>query len=342
MLIDTSRYLNVALKVSARDRELGEYATALLPDRVVDSHSHVNLATHVRTLPPSVRGHIMSTFPHYSLDQASLVRRHLWPDRTVYSLRMPNAYNGIDHRSANDYLLGQCFGTPDRVAAYGLPDNLEYTIALIQDSRVSALKMYHRYFEPPARHIYDYFPFPVLEEACARSLPVLVHLPTELNSCLGEVVQMLHDFPRLRVVLAHAAMAETASSRSAAALTLLSRHEEVYLDTALVMEPALLELSLRKFGTHRVLYGSDEPLSLIRGLYTHHPTLGPRVWSDSGYHWQDPEEPNFDDRAPQTTLLHHLQMRALLDAIENVTPRSERSDVARRVFAENATGVYGF
>jgi hypothetical protein len=343
MHIDVPRYLEVALQVSDADRRFIDHADALLPESIVDAHTHTGLAEHVISLPADIEAHVMSTFPYYSLDDAERLRSHLWRDRRVQSLRMPHPYAGIDHRGANDYLARACAAGSDQVAICGLPDDVDYTVLMVGKSHAAALKMYHRYFQPAAKHIYDFFPPAVLEEASSKAVPILLHLPVALDACLPEVLQLLRDFPHLVVVFAHVAMVAAATEQAAEALKTLSQYEQAYVDTALVMEPDVLELALHTLGTHRVLYGSDEPLSLIRAAHYHHPQLGPRLWSGSGYHWHDQAEAaEFAHLAPQAVLLHHFQIRCLLDTIDRVAVNGNRSAITKRIFVENACGVYGF
>jgi hypothetical protein len=92
------------------------------------------------------------------------------------------AFRGIDYRAANLYLLKQS-DVQNRIALYGPPDDPEYTIRILGHPRVSALKMYYLYLEPPATEIYQYFPKVVLEEAQRRDVPIILHPPRKITEC---------------------------------------------------------------------------------------------------------------------------------------------------------------
>lgn len=65
MHIDVPRYLDIALQIVATDGHFIDYADVLLPESIVDAHTHVGLAEHIVSLPADVEARVMSTFPYY-------------------------------------------------------------------------------------------------------------------------------------------------------------------------------------------------------------------------------------------------------------------------------------
>jgi hypothetical protein len=103
-------------------------------------------------------------------------------------------FRGTNHRAANLYLLKQS-DAQDRIALYGLPDDPEYTLRMfLEHPRVSALKMYYLYLEPPPTEIYQYFPKVVLEEAQKRDVPTVLHPPRKITECLDQIIKLAQDF----------------------------------------------------------------------------------------------------------------------------------------------------
>jgi len=179
-------------------KELGEW----LPEVIIDCHAHCNLEAHVGDVSDYAYRHMMSSFTYLSLEDSIRLQDLFYPWRKVRSLRFPKTFRGIDHRAANDYLLRES-PEDDRIAVFGLPEDFDYTVGIMRHPRASALKMYWSYVDPPAKKIYDFFTPEILEEAQALDLPIILHLPRMIVHTCDDLMSMLSDFPRLRVVLAH-------------------------------------------------------------------------------------------------------------------------------------------
>jgi len=70
--------------------------------------------------------------------------------------------------------------------------------------------------------------------------------------------------PRAKLILAHAARGFCAQ-HTIDAIDTLRGLENVYFDTAAICEPGALEAILREFGPSRVMFGTDWPISNVRG-----------------------------------------------------------------------------
>ena len=146
--IDRKAYLEHARSFNVREQVLIREFQEWLPDTIIDCHAHCNLREHVRSVDERAYHHMLSTFPSFSLEESREWHALLHPGKTIRSLRFPKTFRGIDHMAANLYLLRQS-KAQNRIALYGLPDDLEYTIGMLGHPRISALKMYHSYLEPP-------------------------------------------------------------------------------------------------------------------------------------------------------------------------------------------------
>lgn len=332
---DCPLYWERAMNLRPDEVSVVKAAIEFLPHRVIDSHTHSNRAGHVGRIPRSIHSLPMSTFPSYSLDQAWKVRRLLWPGVDVSALRFPHAFGGIDHRLANEYLAAEAEQYGDVCVCYGLPDDISYTLSVLR-RRPAALKMYARYFDPPPSAILSFFPWRVLEECCALDIPIIVHLPGSLHDSLPELATILSRLPTLRVVLAHGGLLRAGVRRDRDALRFLGNESSVVVDTALVLDPTVLTTLFDVLGPKRVLYGSDEPLSLISASEYIHPTKGKRWWSSIPYHWLDTTERPSDVRPEPDRLLHVVQIEALMTAIGDMWPGADRRAVVEDVFMRNA------
>jgi uncharacterized protein len=334
-------YFAHAYRMSATEIAIRDELMDWLPDEIIDAHAHSNLASHVVNINPRARQHMLSTFPYFPLEDSERLHSTFFPGKQLRSLRFAKTFRGLDHRAANDYLLGHS-PEEDRVALFGLPEDVEYTNRMLVHPRVAALKMYWSYVEPPAEVIYDFFRPEILEEAQALDIPVVLHLPKMIIRSLGDLLRVARDFPRLRMVLAHLGLSKMVVPGLDDSLKQAARIDTIFMDTALNPSAEVVSMSLRIFGPERIMFGSDEPLNLIRSVAYEHPDKGQRIVTDYPYHWVDTDEfRQYGHLAKTATHSHWLSMSALRTAIDQL-PKNEQSTVKEWVFQKTAETVYGF
>lgn len=334
-------YFAHAYRMNEAEIHIRDSLMEWLPDDIVDAHAHCNLQEHVGEINPRARMHMLSTFPYFPLEDSERLRAMFFPGKKLRSLRFAKTYRGLDHRAANEYLLEQS-PAEDRVALFGLPEDVEYTNRMMHHPRVSALKMYWSYVEPPAEVIYDFFRPEILEEAQALDIPLVLHLPKMIVRSLDDLKQVSQDFPRLRMVLAHLGLSKLVVPGLEEALTEASKIDTIFMDTALNPSADVVAMSLRTFGPERLMFGSDEPLNLIRSVPYEHPEKGQRIVTDYQYHWVNQDEyREYGHLAKGATHAHWLSMVAIKEAVERL-PQKQRASVKEWVFRKTAEAVYGF
>jgi hypothetical protein len=256
-------------------------------------------------------------------------------------LRFAKTFRGVDHRKVNEFLLKES-PIEDRIALFGLPDDVDYTVAMLAHPRVSALKMYWSYLEPPATRIYEFFPPPVLEEAQTLGLPIILHLPRVITKCAKDLEQLLADFPRLRVVLAHLGVTKFVIPGLEEVYRKVAEYPQVTMDTSLVPSADVVALSVKTFGIGRIMFGSDEPLHLLRAKAYEHPVLGQRIMTEYPYHWLDPKEhAEFRSVAAGAPHSHWTCLSAIREALEKLS-KGERRVAKERLFCGNAKYFFRF
>lgn len=341
--IDRGAYLAYASSFTADERRLIDEFAAWLPSSIIDCHAHCNLPEHVRFIDDRAYNHMLSTFPSFSLEESRQWHELLHPGVAIRTLRFPKTFRGVDHKAANLYLLGQS-DAQDRVALYGLPDDVDYTIGMLEHPRVSALKMYYSYLEPPATEIYQYFPREVLDAAQDLGLPIILHPPRRITTCLDQILGLIADFPRLRICLAHLSLTKYVVPGLEQAFAAIAEFPQVNFDTALVPSEEVVSMALEIVGPDRIMYGSDEPLHLIRSVAYSHPELGERLATGYPYHWVDPVEHNeHGHRATGVTHAHWQALLAIRGAVGRFSPlESAQAELKQKIFHDNAAQFYGF
>lgn len=334
-------YLQHSLNLSDAERKkVAEYAE-WLPAIVVDAHAHSNLPEHVDDVPDKAYSHMMSTFPSFSIAESQRVNDVLHPFTEMHRVRFAHVFRGIAHRAANDYLLDNC-PTGDRAALYGLPDDVPYTVEMLQDPRVAGLKMYYSYVEPTATRIYDVFKPEILAAAEQNGVPIILHTPKVITDSADDVVAMTEDFPDLKVSIAHLGSSKFDIPQLQDVYDMLAEGTNVAMDTALNPSPEVVRRALHTFGPDRIMYGSDEPLNLLRSVPYVHPEYGERITTTHRYHWQDiVENAEYSRLAIGAVHSHWLCLDALQSAIKGYSAEKQE-DIKLKVFRDNAATLFGF
>lgn len=340
-LFDRDAYIRYAKSFSIREANLVVEFEEWLPDVIIDCHAHCNLDIHVNSIDNRAYNHMLSTFPYFSLNESKEWHSMLHPGKTIKSLRFPKTFRGINHKLANLYLLEESF-VADRVAVYGLPDDIDYTVGILGHPRVSALKMYYSYLEPPATNIYQYFPTEILEVAQYLDIPIILHPPRKITMCLDQILKLGKDFPKLRVTLAHLSLTKSVVPGLEEAFCEIAKMPNFRFDTALVPSSDVVLMALKVVGPDKIMYGSDEPLNLIRSTPFFHPEKGERLITEYLYHWVDSEDYiNYRHLANGVTHAHWQALSAIKSAI-SFLPEWDRDLVKKKIFFDNAACFYGF
>lgn len=190
-------YLTHALKLSEEEFQAIADFESWLPSNIIDVHAHSNLTEHVEYIPSAAYNHMLSTFPSYSLEESRKIQKILHLSKKIRALRFAKTFKGINHKKANTYLLEQS-PVDDRVALFGLPEDIGYIIDMLAHARVSALKMYYSYLSPPATKIYDIFKPSILKAAEEQGVPIVLHVPLIITKSLSEIIKLSNNFPNLK------------------------------------------------------------------------------------------------------------------------------------------------
>ena len=103
-------------------------------------------------------------------------------------------------------------------------------------------------------------------------LVVLLHVPRAERLADPDiqrgVVELARRYPRASIVLAHCGRCYLPAEMQRA-IASIQGLENVYLDTAMVMDPAVLRMVFENVGPRRVLFATDLPVAAMRGRRVH-------------------------------------------------------------------------
>lgn len=259
------------------DLKMAEIYREFIPEKVFDAHAHINLG---ETLPQiydngnSVYRQV-SMVENYRQDMAPLL-----PGAKQMSLNMivlpdpilNDLNNGLRDK-ANDHVIKQHLQHPDCVATpYILSCDSEETIyALTERPGVRGLKCYSYGAGDPNGEtlaIGDFLPETAWIVANEKKLPIILHMmrPAALSDPenFAYIVTMSHRYPNAQLVLAHCGRAFAAWT-GVKAIQELDDCGNIWFDMAAICETGPMIASILKNAGKRTMWGSDYPISMLRG-----------------------------------------------------------------------------
>jgi len=262
---DPSRWTIGPADLDLFERRLGTF----VPPDAFDAHAHWY---DLRHLPGGQD--LDSSFALVGHDaMLDSMRRWMGDRATAAGLYFGFPAKGVDCRAANRFVAEQLRRQPDsRGLMLIRPDDDPRDVeATLVDEGFAGFKVYHVFATRSDTFQADqseFLPDWAWDIANQRGLWITMHmvLPRALSDArnLAYILDRCRAWPNAQLVLAHAARGFNAS-HTVDAIDGLRGIDNVYFDTSAICEPAAFEAILRATGTTRLTYGSDFPISELRG-----------------------------------------------------------------------------
>ncbi len=322
------------------DGDVAAEVQARLPENLFDAHAHL-LRKADAPQPPSG---IWADGPD-EID-ASVWRRHVGrlvgEGRLAGGLLIPSP--GCTKRperitAANAYVFEQIAGDANLrglalVAPQMKPEDYE---PLLVNPQFAGFKPYHVFsdhqptFQAP---LSSYLPDWAWEMAHRHGLAITLHMVRDRALAdpdnLREIRHYCSEYPNARLILAHAARGFHAPN-TVQGIDALRGLENIWFDSSAICEAEAYVAILNAFGPRRLMWGTDFPVSEIRGRCV---TVG------DGFAWLQPDSVLWDKTGPQgrPTLVGLESLRALQAAADTLGLNdADRCDI----FADNARRFLG-
>ena len=339
--LQVDRYLEYSLNFNDKEKAFLKNNATWYPKRIIDCHAHCNLLEHVGKLPQKSLTSMISTFFYYTVPFSKKINNLLYPNSVVRTLRFPNVFPGIKLKRANKYLLSQS-APYDGVAVFGSADDCEYVIQMLRKHKPNALKMYWYYTEKSAETIYQCFPEKVLKVAQEMDIPIILHLPKVITKSKDDLLSVLLEYPKLRICVPHLGSTKFVIDGLEETYKILAKKTNIFLDTSLNPSYEVIKLAFKYFGTNRIMFGSDQPLNLIRYVPYVNPEKGQRILTEFIYHWVDEDEHDkYKYIINDLYHCHWLAVNSLRKVIDEY-PIKIRDKIKEDVFYNNAKKFYKF
>ena len=317
-LIDPRRYETVDLPIFA-----AEFAH-FLPSEIYDIHVHLHVPVYGVPTPEAIKESWAAEAPgELSREQLPQVQSLLFPGRQTRSLVFANPSKWVDIEAANAHVA--------QAIAADQADGLLVTRPEWAPERVRELLAQGGFlgFKPyPGLvggrfdenvSVDDYLPPAQQALADELGLIVMLHLPRPERlrdpRNQAEVRRMVEAYPGLRLIIAHIGRAYTMGFAEPGLQAL--RDLPVHWDFAMNLNAEVIARALELLGPERVLYGSDLPVALMRGLRRHEGDAYIN-YSDGEYTWNTPEKRLPAEIEEQYTLYLYEELRAFKQAAVQV------------------------
>lgn len=271
--------------VTDEDRELWDRELeSFVPPRVFDSHLHLYRRSHFQQTVPGLcaSGPVSAGWEEFQRRIAELT-----PGRDTRGLAFGYPAVGVDFAAANTFVAreatapgacGQLLVHPG-MSAEDVHDQ-------VRAGGFVGLKPYHLFaterptFEASIR---SFLPEHQLRVADELGLTITLHIVRSRALADPENQTVLRDyatrFPRARLILAHAARGFN-PHHTILGIESLRGLDSVWFDTSAVTDAGAYEAIIRVMGHERLLYGSDFPVSHLRGRC---------VAIGDSFHWLSPD-----------------------------------------------------
>lgn len=334
-----------SVSLRPRDREI--YETRIrpwLPPVIIDCHVHVGLAEHWGTVSAERRAAIwaMEVAPSQSWPELRAVLGTLFPDRESWTLTFGYVYREVNIEKSNEYVIS---GAREQVnlARALYVTRPEWPASVIDDAFRKGFLGIKPYpdLAPMGMNdasIYDVVPHAHLEALNAHRGLMMLHLPRpgrigdEDN--IRELLELVSRYPDVRIILAHVGRAYGLPNAQRG-LPRLASCENLYFDTAANLNADVFEFALQTVGVDRLLYGSDLPITLMRGRREH--TGDEYVnYTDAGYSWNTHRRSHEEEQL--YTFFLYEEILALIEAMERLEMGPEEM---KRIMFGNAAALMG-
>ncbi|MES1213246.1 MAG: amidohydrolase family protein, partial [Singulisphaera sp.] len=276
--------------ITAEDRELFDRELdSFVPPEIFDAHAHWYRADHFAA------GHVpafVASGPAVAGSEAfDRAIEALIPRRRTEGLFFPLPDTNVNADAANDFLSEQLLLRPGSRGQMLITPDLEAELIRdrIRQNGFVGLKCYHVY--TARRPTFDSFIEEYLPEAQVRvaheeGLSITLHMVRSralADPANQEAIRRYCErYPNMRLILAHAARGFN-PHHTILGIESLRGLANVWFDTSAVTDSGAVEAIINTLGHSRVMYGSDFPVSHLRGRC---------VGLGNSFFWISPENTN--------------------------------------------------
>jgi len=313
-----------------------------LPNIVIDVHIHCWRRQQEEELINTSAVIPGTTFNYFSWELHKRMLDKLFPNITYQVALMGFPFLASEY-DCNEYIFDLSSSSENIIPIFLCIFNRDMgNIRKMLEEKYSGLKMYatREQKHTDGTKIIHVFPEDVLKIVDQISGALILHLPRDIFTNLEELKYLAKKYPRVTFTIAHMGNVYCYSPNVRNAYNAVAQHPNILFDTAMVADSQVIAEALASVGSKRIMFGSDAPISYIRGRHVDHGNQGIRVQSTFPFNWVDKDEHfSYQEEAKDFKLFHFNIITAIREAIE-VSAVKDRKEVKDNVFYRNATLIF--
>jgi len=319
-----------------------EEIASWLPSEILDFHVHVGLPGHCGPIAPEriAANWALEVGTAQSWQELRGTYAALFPGWQVGCLAFGGVNREVDTDANNAYVLAGASEPANRASAL-LCTRPEWPVEKV----AAGLRAGYRGLKPypdmaPTGHesVFDFVPPGHLAALDDAAGVLMLHLPRAGR--LGdpdntrEVLEIRSRYPRVKLVIAHIGRAYCLPT-AMRGLPALADDNGIFFDTAANLNADVFAYALDAVGPGRLLFGSDLPITTMRGVREH---VGEQYinFTSANYSWNTRRKS--PDAEARYTFFLYEELRALIGAAGRCG--LGRDDVARIMYG-NGAGLLG-
>lgn len=306
------------------DRQAYEELLPWLPERIIDCHVHIGLPEFCGPVSEErVKSNwAMEVGAEQSWEQWRASRDRLLPEQRVGALVMGVPFMEMDLAANNNYVLSGAEDPANDARALFVtrPEWDPELIAQAMSRGFVGIKPYpdlvsHTDGEPG---IFDFLPKAHLEVLDRLGGVLMLHIPRAGRLAdpdnIREITEISEIYPNVKLIVAHIGRSFCLPTAKRG-LPPFADKSNVLFDIAANLNADVFAYALETIGPERILYGSDMPITLMRGVREH---VGETYinYTDGDYTW-NVNRKSKEQEANYTYFLYE-ELRALVDAVRRV------------------------
>lgn len=313
-----------------------------LPNTVIDSHIHCWECHNEKELINAsaiIPGTTFNCFP-WNLHRRILDK--LFPNITYRVVLMGFPFLASEY-DCNKYILDLFSASENIIPIFLCIFNRDLeNIRKMLEKKYSGLKMYatREQKHTDGTKIIHVFPEGILKIVDQISGALILHLPRDIFANLEELKYLAKKYPRVTFIIAHMGNVYCYSSNVREVYNLVAPHPNIFFDTAMVADSQVIAEALVSVGSRRIIFGSDAPISYIRGRHIDYGNQGIRIQSSFPFNWVDKNEfVTYQEDAKDFKLFHFNIINAIREAIAVAVLRDNK-EAKDDIFHRNAILIF--
>lgn len=315
-----------------------------LPPRIFDCHAHIGLAEHMGPVSPDrlAANWALEVGVEQSWEQLRENYRTLFPRQEVRALVFGGVFRETNVERNNEYVLNGAKDSINNAAAL-LVTRPEWEASRIAEGLAKGFKGIKPYpdLAPQGSEdagIFDFVPREHLAALNGLGGIMMLHLPRPGRLAdpdnIRETIEIAEDFPNIRLIVAHIGRAFCFPTAERG-LPHFVHHSNVLFDTSANLNADVFTYALETVGPDRLLFGSDLPVTMMRGFREH---VGERYinYTDAPYSW-NVNRKTAEEESKYTYFLYE-ELRALISAVKRAGLGKEALE---KVMYANAANLLG-